>query len=57
MAPFIIGNVLKTPIKEMWMTHGINAWKSKEVKDFISSIDDDKQKGNIKNHVDKDILV
>ena len=57
MAPFIIGNVLKTSLKEMWMTHGINAWRSKEVQDFIASIDDDKQEGNIKNHIDKDILV
>ena len=41
----------------MWMTHGINAWKSKEVQDFIKSIDDDKQEGNIKNHVDDDKLI
>lgn len=57
MAPFIIGNVLNTPLKEMWLTHGITAWKSKEVQDFIASIDDEKQEGYIKNHVDKDILV
>lgn len=57
MAPFIIGNVLNTPLKKMWLTHGINAWKSKEVQDFIASIDDEKQVGYIKNHVDKDILV
>ena len=57
MAPFIIGNVLNTPLKKMWITHGIDAWKSKEVQDFIESIDIDKQKGNIENHVDEDKLV
>ena len=57
MAPFIIGNVLETPLKDMWFTHGINAWKSKEVQEFIESIDVDEQMGNIKNHIDRDVLV
>ena len=57
MAPFIIGNVLNTSLKELWMKHGINAWKSERVQKFIASINEETQKGNIQNHVDKDILV
>ena len=57
MAPFIIGNVLNTSLKELWMKHGINAWKSERVQKFIASINEETQKGNIQNQVDKDILV
>ena len=57
MAPFTIGNVLETSIKEMWLNKGINAWQSKAVKDFIMSIDEDKQTSELKNHVDVDIAL
>ena len=57
MAPFTIGDVLETSIKEMWLNKGINAWQSKAVKDFIMSIDEDKQTSELKNHVDVDIAL
>ena len=57
MAPFTIGNVLNTSIKNMWLEKGINAWQSQEVQDYINSIDEDKQTSNIKNHVDVDIAL
>ena len=55
MAPFTIGNVLKTSIKDMWIAKGIDAWQSQAVKDYISSIDEDRQTSNVRNHVDVDI--
>ena len=57
MAPFTIGNVLNNSIKEIWLEKGIDAWHSKAVKDFIASIDEDKQTSNVKNHVDVDIAL
>ena len=57
MAPFIIGNVLKTPLKELWLIKGIHAWQSPKVQEYIQSIQTDKQSGNIRNHVDQDILI
>ena len=57
MAPFTIGNVLQTPLKEIWLEKGINAWESQRVQKFIDSINVDEQAGDIKNHVDKDIAL
>lgn len=57
MAPFIIGNVLKTPLKELWQTKGIHAWQSTKVQEYIQSIQYNEQIGNIRNHVDQDILI
>ena len=57
MAPFTIGNVLESSIKDMWLAKGIEAWHSEAVKNFISSIDEDKQTSQIKNHVDLDIAL
>lgn len=57
MAPFIIGNVLDTPLKELWQTKGIHAWQSPKVQQYIQSIHYDRQVGNIRNHVDKDVLI
>lgn len=57
MAPFIIGSVLDKSVKDLWIERGIDAWHSQEVQNFIASIDNSMQKGNIKNHVDKDILI
>lgn len=57
MAPFIIGNVLETPLKKMWQAKGINAWQSPKVQEYIQSIQDSQQMGNIRNHVDTDILI
>ncbi len=55
MAPFTIGNVLEQSIKDMWRKKGIDAWQSKEVRDYIASLDDITQHGNLSNHVDEDI--
>ena len=57
MAPFVIGNVLEKSVKEIWLDKGINAWQSQKVVEFINSIDEDNQEGNLKNHVDADILI
>jgi len=57
MAPFVIGNVLEKSVKELWLDKGINAWHNSKVVEFINSIDEDNQEGNLKNHVDADILI
>ena len=57
MAPFTIGNVLEKSVKEIWLDKGIDAWNLPEVKNFIASIDEDKQTSNVKNHVDVDIAL
>ena len=57
MAPFTIGNVLETPLKEIWLTKGIDAWHSDAVKNFVASIDEDAQTAAIMNHVDTDIAL
>lgn len=57
MTPFVIGNVLEKSVKEIWLSKGINAWKSKKVSEFIESINEDEQMGYIKNHLDKDIIL
>ena len=57
MAPFIIGNVLEKSVKEIWRDKGINAWHNSKVVEFVNSIDEDNQEGNLKNHVDADILI
>ena len=55
MAPFTIGNVLENSINDIWQTKGRTAWNNSKVLDYISSIDKEKQQGNIKNHVNDDI--
>ena len=57
MAPFTIGNVLEKSVKEIWLEKGVDAWNLPEVKNFIASIDEDKQTSNVKNHVDVDIAL
>ena len=57
MAPFTIGNVLKKSVKEIWLEKGIDAWNSDAVKNFVASIDEDRQEGNYKNHVEADIAL
>ena len=57
MAPFTIGNVLEKSVKELWLEKGVGAWQSQKVRDFIDSINEDNREGNIKNHVDADILI
>ena len=57
MAPFVIGNVLEKSVKELWLDKGINAWHNSKVVEFVNSIDEDNQEGNLKNHVDADILI
>ncbi len=57
MAPFVIGNVLESSIKELWLSKGIDAWHSKEVMEYINSIDEESQAGNIQNHVEADHLI
>ena len=57
MAPFTIGNVLEKSVKEIWLDKGIDAWSLPEVRNFIASIDEDKQTSNVKNHVDVDIAL
>ena len=57
MAPFVIGNVLKEPFRNIWRNKGINAWKNEKVLRFIESIDEISQKGDIQNHVGKDIVL
>ncbi len=55
MAPFVIGNVLEEPIKEIWDRKGRDAWHDSKVEAFIKSIDSEKQQGSILNHVSDDI--
>lgn len=57
MTPFVIGNVLQTPLKQIWLEKGINAWHHPKVKAFIDSIHFNDQHGNIPNHVGDDILL
>ncbi|WP_081348364.1 radical SAM protein [Selenomonas sp. KH1T6] len=57
MAPFIIGNVLHDTVKDLWINKGIDAWHTVQVKEFIDSIDAEQQTGNVRNHVDDDILI
>lgn len=57
MAPFTIGNVLNQSVKEIWLTKGVDAWNSDAVKNFVASIDEDRQEGNYKNHVEADIAL
>ena len=57
MAPFTIGNVLEESIKSMWDKKGRDAWQNPKVLEFISSIDAEKQRGNILNHVSDDIRI
>lgn len=57
MAPFIIGNVLQDSIKHIWTEKGIRAWESTPVQHYIESIDASGDEGNIKNHVDQDVLI
>ena len=57
MAPFTIGNVLKNSIKEIWLTKGVDVWNSDAVKNYVATIDEDKQEGSYKNHVDIDIAL
>lgn len=57
MAPFVIGNVLQTSLKEMWLEKGIDAWHSAQVKEFIDGIDATQQTANIRNHVDNDVML
>lgn len=55
MAPFVIGNVLEQPLKEIWMAKGIDAWTNEKVKEYIASINFENQTVKIQNHVDGDI--
>ena len=55
MAPFTIGNVLKKSVKEIWLEKGIDVWNSDAVKNYVASIDEDRQEGNYKNHVEPDV--
>ena len=57
MAPFTIGNVLEKSVKEIWLSKGIDAWNLDAVKNFVATIDEDRQEGNYKNHVDKDVAL
>ncbi|WP_346682022.1 radical SAM/SPASM domain-containing protein [Megasphaera stantonii] len=57
MAPFIIGNILKDRLKDIWINKGIDAWHDARVTDFINSIQFNEQHGNIPNHVGSDILL
>ncbi len=58
MAPFVIGNVLKNSIKDIWTSKGANAWQSEAVQKYIASIDEDSQLSDeIQNHVDIDIAL
>ena len=57
MAPFTIGNVLEKSVKEIWLTKGIDAWNSDAVKNFVATIDEDKQESAYKNHVDIDVAL
>ncbi len=57
MAPFVIGNVLEKPLRDIWNEKGKYAWKSEAVQQFIASINEDTQMGNISNHVGQDIVL
>lgn len=57
MAPFTIGNVLKETVKNIWLTKGIDAWRSDLVKNFVAAIDEDRQASNYKNHVEADVAL
>lgn len=57
MAPFVIGNVLEESIKDIWYKKGRDAWHNRRVLDYIESLDNESQKGNILNHVSEDIKI
>ncbi|CDD12158.1 radical SAM protein [Phascolarctobacterium sp. Marseille-Q4147] len=57
MTPFTIGNVLDETIDSIWKNKGKYAWHNPKVLEFINSIDAEKQKGNILNHVNDDIRI
>lgn len=57
MVPFTIGNVLEESIRSIWNRNGNTAWNNPKVLDYIKSIDNEKQRGNIMNHVSDDIRI
>ena len=57
MAPFVMGNILKTPLYDIWQGKGKRIWENKEVLNFIDSVDEEKQVGNIMNYVDPDVRI
>ena len=57
MVPFSIGNVLESSLKDIWDRSGCDAWHNPQVMDFIRSIDEETQQGDILNHVSEDIRI
>lgn len=57
MAPFTIGNVLEESLKSIWECKGREAWHNSKVLDYVKSIDGERQRGNIQNHVGHDIRI
>jgi MoaA/NifB/PqqE/SkfB family radical SAM enzyme len=55
MAPFTIGNVLKSPFHDQWNL-GLQAWQTEQVSNYINSLDDYSSLNSLyKNHLDEDI--
>ena len=52
MTPFILGNVLKDNLKDIWMTKGTSCWEHPLVKAYYAGLSDE-----IRNYVDEDVFL
>lgn len=57
MAPFVIGNVLKSDFKTIWDEKGHNCWKHPKVQEYISKFNELDFNEMITNYVDSDIYL
>ena len=55
MAPFVIGNVLEESFYDIWQRKGKHIWEHPKVLEFIQSVPEGRNEGNIKNYIDADI--
>ena len=53
--PFVLGNVLKDNIADIWNNLGANSWNNELVNSYISQIDEFGNNPNHVNHYDLDI--
>ncbi|MHB8157632.1 MAG: radical SAM protein [Desulfocucumaceae bacterium] len=57
-APFIVGNVQREPIADIWKEKAVKAWRHPEVVRFLEGVDQiTAEYDGLANHCDKDILL